>query len=68
MKKSHRKDGWREPIDKDNVLNIVLNHLDNSSKGNNLQAKNSRISVCEEKNVDIVVKSKNGDKKAMSRP
>ena len=68
MKKSHRKDGWREPIDKDNVLNIVLNHLDNSSKGNNLQAKNSRISVCEEKNVDIVVKSKNGDKKARSRP
>ena len=68
MKKSHRKDGWKEPIDKDNVLNIVLNHLDNSSKGNNLQAKNSRISVCEEKNVDIVVKSKNGDKKAMSRP
>lgn len=68
MKKSHRKDGWREPIDKDNVLNIVLNHLDNSSKGNNLQAKNSRISVCEEKNADIVVKSKNGDKKAMSRP
>ena len=68
MKKSHRKDGWKEPIDKDNVLNIVLNHLDNSSKGNNLQAKNSRISVCEEKNVDIVVKSKNGDKKARSRP
>lgn len=68
MKKSHRKDGWKEPIDKDNVLNIVLNHLDNSSKGNNLQAKNSRASVCEEKNVDIVVKSKNGDKKARSRP